>query len=322
VSDDPLLAVDGLEKHFGGITAVDGVEFEIEEGTIVGLIGPNGAGKTTTFNMLSGFLTPDAGEVRYRGTDLQEIMSPSRADKAYIGGSAALVAGLGGLALASQSDPSVAVEAGATAVGAGVGLGAYRGQEVVKRRYFDHKYSRPYQVSRAGMMRTFQITRELEGLTVFENLLLSPKDQPGENVVKSWLQFDSVAETEAANRERAEEVLELLDLEHLRDEYAGNLSGGQRKLLELGRVLMADPELILLDEPVAGVNPTLSKTLLSRIEELRDEGYTFCVVEHDMDVIMNLSERIIVMHQGKKLMEGTPEEVQGDQRVIDAYLGG
>ena len=322
MSDEPLLAVDAIEKYFGGITAVDGVEFEIEEGTIVGLIGPNGAGKTTTFNMLSGFLPPDDGEVRYRGTDLQELMEPSRTDKAYLGGSAALVAGLGGLGLASVSDPSMAVSAGATAVGAGAGLGAYRGQEVLKTRYFGHKYSRPYLVSRAGMMRTFQITRELKGLTVFENLLLSPKHQPGENVLKSWLRFDSVKQAEDANRERAEEVLELLDLEHLREEYAGNLSGGQRKLLELGRVLMADPELILLDEPVAGVNPTLSKTLLERIRELRDQGYTFCVVEHDMDVIMDLSERIIVMDQGKKLMEGTPEEVQGDQRVIDAYLGG
>ncbi|MCD2204585.1 ABC transporter ATP-binding protein [Halobacterium sp. KA-6] len=322
MSDEPLLAVDGIEKHFGGITAVDGVEFEIEEGTIVGLIGPNGAGKTTTFKMLSGFLPPDAGEIRYRGTDLQDIMQPSTSDKTYLGGSAALIAGLGGLGLAAQSDPSIAIEAGATAIGAGVGLGAYHGQELLKTRYFGHKYSRPFQVSRAGMMRTFQITRGLEGLTVFENLLLSPKDQPGENVIKSWLHFDSVEETEAENRERAEEVLELLDLEHLRDEYASNLSGGQRKLLELGRVLMADPELILLDEPVAGVNPTLSKTLLARIKELRDQGYTFCVVEHDMDVIMDLSERIIVMHQGKKLMEGTPEEVQGDQQVIDAYLGG
>ncbi|WP_099253725.1 ABC transporter ATP-binding protein [Halorubrum persicum] len=322
MSDEPLLAVDGIEKHFGGITAVDGVEFEIEEGTIVGLIGPNGAGKTTTFKMLGGFLPPDAGEIRYRGTDLQDIMQPSRAEKSYFTGSAALVAGLGGLALASQSTPSTAIQAGAAAVGAGAGLGAYRGQEILKTRHFGHKYSRPFQVSRAGMMRTFQITRELEGLTVFENLLLSPKNQPGENVLKTWMRFNSVTETEAANHERAEEVLDLLDLEHLRDEYAGNLSGGQRKLLELGRVLMADPDLILLDEPVAGVNPTLSKTLLARIRDLRDQGYTFCIVEHDMDVIMNLSERIIVMHQGQKLMEGTPEEVQGNQRVIDAYLGG
>ena len=138
MSDDPLLAVDNIEKHFGGITAVDGVEFEIEKGTIVGLIGPNGAGKTTTFKMLGGFLPPDAGEVRYRGTDLQEIMRPSRAEKAYLGGSAALVAGLGGLALAGQSDPSTAVQAGAAVVGAGAGLGAYRGQEVLKTRYFGH----------------------------------------------------------------------------------------------------------------------------------------------------------------------------------------
>ena len=117
-------------------------------------------------------------------------------------------------------------------------------------------------------------------------------------------------------------MLEFLEIDHLADELAGNLSGGQRKLLELGRVLMTDPELILLDEPVAGVNPTLTRKLLEQIESLRDDGYTFLVVEHDMEVIMNVSDTIIVMAEGRKLMEGTPEEVQTDERVIDAYLGG
>ena len=322
MSEESLLVVDDLEKHFGGITAVDGVSFDIDPGEITGLIGPNGAGKTTTFNLISGFLTPDGGEIRYKGTDLQEIMIPSAAERGYFAGSSALSAGLVGVGVASQFDPSTAALAGAGLVGAALGVGVYGGQERFKTDVLGQRHSRPFQVSRAGMVRTFQITRELEGLTVRDNLLLAPKGQPGENVLKTWLGFDSVEETEAAIRERAAEVLELLDLEHLEEEYAGNLSGGQRKLLELGRVLMADPDLILLDEPVAGVNPTLTRTLLSRIRNLSEEGYTFCIVEHDMEVIMNLSDKIVVMDQGQKLTEGTPEEVKNDQRVLDAYLGG
>jgi branched-chain amino acid transport system ATP-binding protein len=319
---DPILEVEDLEKHFGGITAVDGASFDIEEGSITGLIGPNGAGKTTTFNLISGFYEPDDGEIRYTGRDLQDIMQPSESEREIWYTASGVTFGGAGLAAAANAGLSTTGLAGGALAGAALGAAVYWGQNEVKTDYLDYRHSRPFQVAKAGLSRTFQITRELQGMTVLENLMFAPQDQAGEHLLNAWFRRGTVAREEAEVRERAEGMLELLEIDHLRDEYAGNLSGGQRKLLELGRVLMTDPEVILLDEPVAGVNPTLTKKLLARIETLRDEGYTFCVVEHDMEVIMNLSDTIIVMDQGKKLMEGTPEEVRSDERVIDAYLGG
>jgi ABC-type branched-subunit amino acid transport system ATPase component len=318
---DAILEVEDLRKSFGGIQAVDGATFEVESGTVTGLIGPNGAGKTTTFNLVSGFLDPDGGTVRFRGTDVQELMRPSPEENRIWSVAAGVGIGTLGLAAAAGAGVSTVGMLGAGAVGAGVGIGTYYGQERIKR-VTDHRATRPYQMARHGLSRTFQITRELQGMTVFENLLLAPHDQRGEHLANTWFRRNAVAQDERRVKERAREVMELLELDHLQNELAGNLSGGQRKLLELGRVLMTDPDLVLLDEPVAGVNPSLTQNILERIHTLREEGYTFLVVEHDMEVIMGLSDTIIVMHQGKKLTQGTPEEVQQDERVVDAYLGG
>jgi branched-chain amino acid transport system ATP-binding protein len=179
-------------------------------------------------------------------------------------------------------------------------------------------------VANRGLVRTFQIARELKEMTVVENVMLAPRDQYGEQLWRSILpgfrQRVKAQETEL--RERAWETLEFFELDHLANEYAKNLSGGQRKLLEMARVLMLEPAMVMLDEPLAGVNPTLSQQLLQRIHDLRSEGYTFLLVEHDMDVVMNHCDPVIVMHQGRKLFEGSPEEVQQDERVLDAYLGG
>jgi ABC-type branched-subunit amino acid transport system ATPase component len=319
---EAILEVEGLRKTFGGITAVDGATFEVEEGTVTGLIGPNGAGKTTTFNLISGFYEPDSGEVRYRDRNLQDIMRPSGAEQSIWMGASGMTFGGIGLAAAASAGVSTLGLGGAALVGAGLGAGVYQAEEKVKHDLLEVKNKRPFRVSQAGLSRTFQLTRELQGMTVLENLMLAPQDQRGESLLNAWFRRGAVAEEEDEVRERAVEMLEFLEIDHLTNEYAGNLSGGQRKLLELGRVLMTDPDLILLDEPVAGVNPALTDKLLERIESLREEGYTFCIVEHDMEVIMNLSDTIIVMDQGQKLMEGTPEEVQNDQRVVDAYLGG
>ena len=182
---------------------------------------------------------------------------------------------------------------------------------------------KPHQIARKGLVRTFQIARELSEMTVLENLMLAPQGQLGESAIRAvtpGLRGAVVAE-ETELRERAWETLEFFEIDHLAHEHAGNLSGGQRKLLEMARALMTDPEMVLLDEPLAGVNPTLEEKLLDRIHDLRADGYTFLLVEHDMDVIMENCERVIVMHQGGVLAEGTGDEIRNDERVIEAYLG-
>jgi len=177
--------------------------------------------------------------------------------------------------------------------------------------------------ARKGMIRTFQIAQELTGMSVMQNMLLAAQGHPGERALTSALGIGGTNAFEAEQRDRAEELLQLLELWELRDEYAGNLSGGQRKLLELGRSLMADPELLLLDEPMAGINPDLTDRLLERILELRDErDMTFLFVEHDIDAVMRVADTVVGMHNGAVLSMGTPEEVQSDDRMLEAYLGG
>ena len=250
--EDVVLEVSGLEKRFGGITALDGVDMSVSPG-ITGLIGPNGAGKTTFFNCLTGFLSPDAGTIRFDGTDITG--------------------------------------------------------------------DQPAKVAEQGLVRTFQIPRELEKMTVLENLLLAPPNQSGERLWRAWLRGEQFVADERRTRERAREMAEFFELDHVLETRAGNLSGGQRKLLELARVLLTEPEMVLLDEPLAGVNPTLEEKILDRIHELESRGYTFLFVEHDIDLIMEHCERVVVLHQGRVLTEGPPDEVRSDERVIEAYLG-
>ena len=249
------LRVEGLVKRFGGVTAVDGASFEVEQGSLTGLIGPNGAGKSTTFNCITGVHEPTAGKVYFKNQDITGL--------------------------------------------------------------------EPYQIARKGLVRTFQIARELEEMSVLENLMLAPKGQIGESAIHAVTPGlrSGVIEQEEEIRERAWETLDFFEIDHLATEHAGNLSGGQRKLLEMARALMTDPELVLLDEPLAGVNPTLEEKLLDRIHQLREDGYTFLLVEHDMDIIMNNCERVIVMHQGSVLAEGTGDEIRNNEQVIEAYLG-
>ena len=174
-----------------------------------------------------------------------------------------------------------------------------------------------------GLARTFQITRTLARLTVAENLLLGPRDQLGERALFAIFARPLVEEQEAATRERVDETLRAFGLDHLRDAYAGSLSGGQRKLLELARALMTDPSVVLLDEPVAGVNPTLARDLLDRIDRLRGErGITFVLVEHDLETVFSRCDPVVVLAGGKKVCEGPPKSVQEDTRVLEAYLGG
>jgi branched-chain amino acid transport system ATP-binding protein len=242
-----------VEKRFGGLKALDGVSIEVGRGSITGLIGPNGAGKTTLFDVVSGLLAPDAGEIR---------------------------------------------------------LGPH------------HLDGRPaHAIARLGVARTFQIPRPLPRLTVLENLLLYARDQAGEQLRGLVTRRTAIARQEARLASRANEILELTDLAALGDAPAGTLSGGQKKLLELARVLMADPALILLDEPGAGVNPTLMRSLVAAIRELHTRGMTFLLIEHDMDLVTELCDPVIVLAEGRRLVEGPFAEVRRDPRVLEAYLG-
>ena len=232
------LTVKNLKKHFGGIKAVDGCSFEVPKGKISGLIGPNGSGKTTTFNLMTGVLGADSGEVIYRGENIVNL--------------------------------------------------------------------RPHKVFNKGISRTFQITRIYREMTVFENMLSA----------------SSLRVPEREARATAEHLMEFVTLTKLRGEYGGNLSYGQQKLLEFARALMTDPDVILLDEPAAGVNRTLLKSLLEHIHFLQEEeGKTILIVEHDMNVIMNHCEKIFVLDYGVKIAEGPPEEIQNNENVIEAYFG-
>lgn len=180
----------------------------------------------------------------------------------------------------------------------------------------------PHELFHKGLLRTFQIAHEFSTLTVLENLMVVPGDQPGEQLRHSWFNFGRVQEIEAKNLERALEVMEFLQIDHLKDELVGNLSGGQKKLLELGRTMMVDAKIVFLDEVGAGVNRTLLNTIATSIKRLNEErDYTFCLIEHDMDFIARLCDPVIVMAEGKLLTQGTIEEVKNNEEVIEAYLG-
>ena len=180
-----------------------------------------------------------------------------------------------------------------------------------------------HQMFHRGIVRTFQIPQEFAKMTVLENLMVVPPAQPGEHIFNNWFSAAKVRARETEVRERAEAALEFLSIAHLRDERAGNLSGGQKKLLELGRTMMTDAKLVLLDEPGAGVNPTLLGKIRDMIAQLREErGYTFCVIEHDMDLIASLCEPVIVLAEGTVLTQGRMADVRTNPEVLDAYLGG
>ncbi|MBD2600379.1 MULTISPECIES: ABC transporter ATP-binding protein [Microcystis] len=179
----------------------------------------------------------------------------------------------------------------------------------------------PYQIALKGCVRTFQVARVLSRLTVLENMLLASPGQTGENFLKVWFQGAKIRQQEQENRAKALDILDSIGLGEKAHDYAGALSGGQRKLLEIGRALMTEPKLILLDEPAAGVNPTLIGQISDHIIEWNRQGITFLIIEHNMDVIMSLCHHIWVLAEGTNLADGIPSEIQKNERVLKAYLG-
>jgi len=181
----------------------------------------------------------------------------------------------------------------------------------------------PHEIFHKGISRTFQIARELKLMTVLENLMLVPIGQPGESLLLPWLRPQQVRKEEKEIKEKALEVLEFVNLIDLKDEYADSLSAGQKRLLELARTMMSDPKIILLDEPGAGVNPTLLKHLVGYLRQIvEDHGMTLFLIEHDMDLVMNTCDQVVGMNYGEILTEGPPEIIRRDPRVLKAYLGG
>jgi branched-chain amino acid transport system ATP-binding protein len=197
---------------------------------------------------------------------------------------------------------------------------ATSGQVLLRGRSLDRQA--PHARLKAGLGRTFQTPRPFAAMTLIENVMLGWQEHEGERLWPNWFARKAVARTEIAAYERAMEMLEFVSLANHAYEPAGILSGGERKLLELARILMAEPELILLDEPAAGVNPTLLEIIMERITALNERGITFLIIEHNMDLVQRLCRHVYVMAAGRNLCDGRPDELVRDPRVIDAYLGG
>jgi branched-chain amino acid transport system ATP-binding protein/branched-chain amino acid transport system permease protein len=244
-SGRPLLTVEGVEKRFGGLRALDSCSLVVEEGTITALIGPNGSGKTTLFNVIDGTMSADTGEIRFEGERIDKLT--------------------------------------------------------------------PWRRAYAGIGRTFQITRLFREMTVLENVVAPLRSF-------SWRQLgaDAVSGPEA---ERGHELLAFVGMERFAGVQAKSLSFGQQKLVELAQILMLDPKLIMLDEPAGGINPTLIEHMAEMIRELNRQGKTFLIVEHNMPLVLSLCNPVLVLAAGSCICSGTPDEVQGDPAVLDAYLG-
>lgn len=240
-----LLEITNLSKRFGGVVALDGCSLSVAAGSITGLIGPNGSGKTTVFNLVTGFIPRDSGEVRFKSQPIADL-GPDR-------------------------------------------------------------------VYALGIGRTFQLARIFPRLTALENMLV-PVRRQGVRALLSHGQW-------RPEKERAMAMLEFMDIGQVAGTLGGALSYGQRKLLELAAVMMARPELVLLDEPAGGVNPTLLERIAGHIRQLNAEGVTFLVVEHNMGFVMDLCHDVVVLHQGRPIASGTPEVVRANSAVLDAYLG-
>lgn len=250
---ETILSVEHVAVHFGGLVAISDMNFHVNKGEIVSLIGPNGAGKTTAFNVMTGFLTPTKGAVKYCGADL--------------------------------------------------------------------KGKKPHEIADIGLIRTFQRTSVFPNDTVYDNVLMGLHRQGKVGLVEAILGLPRARASEKAQRERAAELVRWIGLDARANDLAGSLSYGEQRLVGVALALAAQPKMLLLDEPVSGMNASETHTFVQLIRNIRDRGVTILLVEHDMPMVMSVSDRIVVLNYGRIIAEGPPETIRNDPAVIEAYLG-
>jgi len=248
-----ILSISGITKHFGGLTVLDGIDMEIEQGKLYQLIGPNGSGKTTLINVVSGLLKPDNGKIIFDGTD------------------------------------------------------------ITQKGLFD--------TYNTGLVRTWQIPQPFNTLTTMENFLISSSGNSGESFLNAPLK-SKWKNDEKRIADKAMEIMEMVSLVEKKDTISRNLSGGQQKLLELGRAMMSDASMILMDEPIAGVNPTLAHEIFDKISNLcKKQKITFLIVEHRLDIALQYADHVFAMNRGKIIAQGSSDDVIKHPKVMESYLG-